>query len=110
MTWNRNKPNEKIYPHKYPYIIEKSLFDQVQKIRLASTRNPSNTLENHIFIEDYSGVVIAGFQSHQKNTKDTFIITVPNTRANTELNGLQKRISLNKLEMFLRNYKYQIMF
>lgn len=33
MTWNRGKSNEKSYPHNYPPIIEKSLFDQVQQVK-----------------------------------------------------------------------------
>lgn len=40
MTWNRGKSNEKVYPHKYTHIIEKSLFDQVQKIKAGFHKKP----------------------------------------------------------------------
>lgn len=40
MTWNKGKPNEKIYLHNYPHIIEKSLFDQVQKIKAGFNKKP----------------------------------------------------------------------
>jgi len=40
MTWNRGKQNEKVYPHKYPHIIKKSLFDQVQKIKAGFHKKP----------------------------------------------------------------------
>lgn len=40
MTWNRGKQNEKVYPHKYPHIIDKSLFDQVQKIKAGFHKKP----------------------------------------------------------------------
>jgi len=40
MTWNKGKSNEKVYPHKYPHVIEKSLFDQVQKIKAGFNKKP----------------------------------------------------------------------
>ncbi len=40
MTWNKGKSNEKMYPHNYPHIIEKPLFDQVQKIKAGFNKKP----------------------------------------------------------------------
>ena len=40
MTWNKGKPNEKTYSHNYPHIIEKPLFDQVQKIKASFNKKP----------------------------------------------------------------------
>ncbi|MFH2021777.1 MAG: recombinase family protein [Patescibacteria group bacterium] len=40
MTWNKKKPNQKIYPHKYPHIIDKTLFEQVQQIKAGFQKKP----------------------------------------------------------------------
>ena len=40
MTWNKGKSNEKTYLHNYPHIIEKPLFDQVQKIKAGFNKKP----------------------------------------------------------------------
>lgn len=40
MTWNRGKTNEKVYQHKYPPIVNKTLFDQVQKVKAGFHKKP----------------------------------------------------------------------
>ncbi len=40
MTWNKGKSNEKTYWHTYSHVIEKPLFDQVQKIKAGFNKKP----------------------------------------------------------------------